>query len=278
MPQDCEKNRLVRFDLAQETVRDALEWDGSRPYGPATTLRQYIRQLAWHLSIDGWITGPDYLKFNILHDSCGRICTLAKVMWSHPIISLVDRKGFGDFVPDLAVFHRVFHGLTEEAQHLVKLNIVGAFQTVARKAKWDESITDECELCGQTDTREHRLLHCHLLQDVRQNAQEACSVLQNERAAWIYLPMPRVHDQLTVFRAFVRSRETLQKYRLQGTVIWLSWGFLLMVLPSTEGTVVPELQLRRLCKISLLILNKSGKPLTFCPYSLRSFPNSMSLQ
>lgn len=205
MPQDCEKNRLVRFDLAQETVRDALEWDGSRPYGPATTLRQYIRQLAWHLSIDGWITGLDYLKFNILHDSCGRICTLAKVMWSHPIISLVDRKGFGDFVPDLAVFHRVFHGLTEEAQHLVKLNIVGAFQTVARKAKWDESITDECELCGQTDTREHRLLHCHLLQDVRQNAQEACSVLQNERAAWIYLPMPRVHDQLTVFRAFVRS-------------------------------------------------------------------------
>ena len=126
-------------------------------------------------------------------------------MWSHHILGMVDRKGFGDYMPDVAAFHRVFHGLSEDEQHLVKLNVVGAFQTAAQKAKWDEDTSDICELCGQSDTREHRLLSCLPLQDVRDGAKDACEKLQHVRQEWVYLPIPRAHDQLTVFRAFVMS-------------------------------------------------------------------------
>ena len=195
----------VQPELANETILDALSWTGSRPFGPATALRQYLKNLGWELKADGSVIGPDYICFNVLHDSCRRITKLARLMWSHHILGMVDRKGFGDHVPDVATFHRVFHGLTEEEQHLTKFNVVGAFQTAAQKAKWDEDMSDACELCGQPDTREHRLLSCPMLQEIRDGAQHACEVLQHERQEWVYLPIPRAHDQLTIFRAFVMS-------------------------------------------------------------------------
>ena len=195
----------VRPELASETVADALEWEGSRPFGPATALRQYLKQLGWNLQLDGTVTGPDHLQFNVFIDSCRRITKLAKLMWSHHILNMMDRKGVGDFLPDVALFHSVFQKLPQEKQQILKLNVVGAFQTAALKAKWDEDAVDECELCGASDTREHRLLECAPLQAVRDNAQEACRTLHNVRKEWIFLPIPRCHDELTVFRAFVNS-------------------------------------------------------------------------
>ena len=195
----------VKPELARETISDALAWDGSRPFGPATTLRQYLKQLGWILHPDGLITGPDYFQFNILHDSCRRITRLAKVMWSHHMLHLIDRKGIGDFIPDVALFHSVFQKMSQEKQQILKLNVVGAFQTAAQKAKWDEDQLDECELCGMTDTREHRLLECVPLQAVRDESPTACLTLQNLRKEWIYMPVPRCHDEFTVFRAFVNS-------------------------------------------------------------------------
>ena len=171
----------VKPELASETLDDALTWTGSRPYGPATALRQYLKNLGWELKSDGQVIGPDYISFNVLRDSCRRIIKMAKLMWSHHILGMVDRKGFGDYVPDVTTFHRVFHALSAEEQHLVKLNVVGAFQAAAQKAKWDEDVSDACELCGQSDTREHRLLSCLLLQEVRDGAMEACENLHNVR-------------------------------------------------------------------------------------------------
>lgn len=195
----------VKPDLARETIADALAWEGSRPFGPATALRQYLKQLGWNLQLNGLITGPGYLQFNVLHDSCRRITRLAKFMWSHHMLHLIDRKGVGEFIPDVALFHSVFQKLPQEKQQILKLNVVGAFQAAAQKAKWDEDAVDECGLCWASDTREHRLLECAPLQTVRDAAQEACVTLQNVRKEWIFLPIPRCHDELIVFRAFVNS-------------------------------------------------------------------------
>ena len=81
----------------------------------------------------------------------------------------------------------------------------------------------------------------------------------------------RVHDQLTVFRAFVRSVKPPEVQAPKNCDLTFL-RFLVMVLPSTEGTVVPELQLRRLCKISLLILNKSGQAADFLFLQPPQFP------
>ena len=121
------------------------------------------------------------------------------------MLHLIDRKGVGEFIPDVALFHSVFQKLPQEKQQILKLNVVGAFQTAAQKAKWDEDAVDECGLCWASDTREHRLLECAPLQTVRDAAQEACVTLQNVKKEWIFLPIPRCHDELIVFRAFVNS-------------------------------------------------------------------------
>lgn len=105
----------VKPELASETLDDALTWTGSRPYGPATALRQYLKNLGWELKSDGQVIGPDYISFNVLRDSCRRIIKMAKLMWSHDILGMVDRKGFGDYVPDVTTFHRVFHALSQRS-------------------------------------------------------------------------------------------------------------------------------------------------------------------
>ena len=69
------------------------------------------------------------------------------MMWSYHILCMTDRKGVGDFVPDTSVFHGVFHKMQDEDQNVIELNVAGAFQTAAQKAKWDEEMTDQCELC-----------------------------------------------------------------------------------------------------------------------------------
>ena len=87
----------VMPDFAKQTIVDAVSWTGSRPFGPATAFRQYVRQIGWHLDEDGTISGPDFMAFNVLTDSCKRISRMIKTMWHQHILTLCDRKGIGDF-------------------------------------------------------------------------------------------------------------------------------------------------------------------------------------
>ena len=58
---------------------------------------------------------------------------------------------------------RFFSQLSDEEQQLIKLNVVGGFQTEQRKSNWDADTKGECVFCGQADTRQHRLLECPFL-------------------------------------------------------------------------------------------------------------------
>ena len=86
-------------DLAKQTIKDAVSWTGSRPFGPATAFRQYVRKIGWHLEEDGTISGPDFMAFNVLTDSCKRISRMMRTMWHQHLLTLCDRKGIGDFFP-----------------------------------------------------------------------------------------------------------------------------------------------------------------------------------
>lgn len=195
----------VMPDLAKQTIKDAVSWTGSRPFGPATAFRQYVRKIGWHLEEDGTISGPDFMAFNVLTDSCKRISRMMRTMWHQHLLTLCDRKGIGDFFPDVTSFHRVFHGFDDLQQNLLKLNVVGGFQTQSQKAKWDDETKEACELCNADDTREHRLLHCPALKDVRDVMVEQCNVLENCRQEWIYLPIPRKHPDASLLRAFFQT-------------------------------------------------------------------------
>eukprot|EP00435_Cladocopium_sp_Y103_P004600 s2444_g1.t1 len=126
-------------------------------------------------------------------------------MWNYRLLQMVDRKGMGDYVPDTMVFHKVFSKFNDAEQNLLKLNVVGGFQTGSQKAKWNDDNDQACELCGEVDDRSHRLLHCAPLKQARDDAQDACVVLNDTRPEWIYMPIPRLHDKVLLLRAFLKT-------------------------------------------------------------------------
>jgi hypothetical protein len=190
--------------VAKKTVETAVSYDGSRPFGPATAFKHYLTQAGFELCADGTIVGPDHLTCNILCDPTKRIVLALKQMWTYHVISSMNRKGVGDFLVDFPLANRVFTNLDEETQQLVKLNVVGGFQTQSMKAKWDKDIDDKCIFCGMPDTREHRMLECLVGADIRNEFHHVCTMLRDTRPEWIFLPLPRQHEMCLLLRAYIK--------------------------------------------------------------------------
>ena len=66
--------------LAKDTVKTAVELVGTKPFGPATTVKNYLSQTGWSLVVDGTLDGPDYLQCNLLSDSCKYISETVRFM------------------------------------------------------------------------------------------------------------------------------------------------------------------------------------------------------
>ena len=58
----------VQPECAIETIKRAVDFEGKRSYGPATTLRLYLNHVSWELQYDGTILGPEFQHCNILTD------------------------------------------------------------------------------------------------------------------------------------------------------------------------------------------------------------------
>ena len=194
----------VQRELAVQTVAFAVSYSGSRPYGPASALKHYLNQVDWHLDIHGNVTGPEHYGCNILNDSIKKIVNTFRSMWVYNIVWSMDRKGIGDFLPDPRCGLSVFSALSDDMQQIIKLNIVGGYQTKSMKAKWDKETDDSCVFCGLCDTREHRLLHCDIGQPIRETFPDAITTLTEQRPEWIYIPLPRQHDMAILLRAYLK--------------------------------------------------------------------------
>ena len=194
----------VQHDLAVETVQNAATYDGSRPFGPATSFRHYLNQVGWELNANGIVSGPDHLQFDVLKDPIKKIINTCREMWNHHIIASMDRKGIGDFLLDSRLSLRVFAKCTESVQQLTKMNVVGGFQTQSMKAIWDKETSEKCVFCGECDTRDHRLLHCPLGTEIRSQYPDVIEVLHNMRPEWIYMPLPRQHEMAILIRAYTK--------------------------------------------------------------------------
>lgn len=116
----------------------------------------------------------------------------------------MDRKGVGDFLLDPRLALRVFAKCSEETQQLIKLNVVGGFQTQSMKAMWDKETSEKCPFCGECDTREHRPLQCTIGAEIRSQFPDVVDVLQNLRPEWIYMPLPRQHEMSILIRAYTK--------------------------------------------------------------------------
>ena len=206
----CQCARIIRrlantaHEVAVNTVKAMVEYSGSRPFGPASTFKVYLNQVGWTIEANGDIAGPDHFRCNMLKDHCTKIVNVFKQMLTFSILTLTDRKGVGDFLPDPALSIRFFSKLQDDEQQLVKLNVAGGYQTDSMKAKRDDKVNGNCDLCGLLDTREHRLLECEAMTEVRKEWEEVCQTVPQSRPGWVYLPIPRQHPDALLLRAWTQ--------------------------------------------------------------------------
>lgn len=182
----------LQKEVAQQTIKTAFDYTGSRPYGPATALRCYLNHVGWSLQLDGTVTGPEDISCNLMEDSTKFIVWTFNRMWDLHLVLTSERKGMGNFHLDTQLGTKQFALLSDEDQQLIKLNVVGGFQTDKRKAGWTEDVEGSCIFCGQADTRSHRLLECEYFKNLRDQNQEACSILTDIREEWVFFTTSQI--------------------------------------------------------------------------------------
>ena len=89
--------------------------------------------------------------------------------WAHQVVEgSCHRNGLHEgLLPDPAATGKLLKLLTHQESLVIARHIAGGFQSGAAKSIWEPEVSDRCQLCGQLDTKEHRILHCPATQGIR---------------------------------------------------------------------------------------------------------------
>ena len=184
-------------DLAARFMTLVQTFNHSKPYGPASAFKRYCSNIGWTISSDGSLECTPVFKCNILHDPLPIILDTMSRAWPAVLIANIDRKGVGDYSPDLRISHRVFQAFSEDDQKLLSYFFLGSFQVCSIKANWKSDEVPDCPLCKMPDTRPHRYfryLECNALSHIRDKFQDAIKILSTDRPEWMYIPLARAAD------------------------------------------------------------------------------------
>ena len=191
--------------LQLNIVGMAASFEGSRPFGPASTLRRYLDHLGLTISGDGFITGPDFMTFNVLHDLVSALVSGITKFWPHFLFASISRKGVGDYLPHYSLTSRVFSSFSASDQAILARNMLGGFQTAGIQTKWDKDTSPICSLCNKEDSRTHCSLECEATADVRHRHPEAIKILTDIRPEWSFIPLARSHPDQILQKVFVHT-------------------------------------------------------------------------
>ena len=208
----CNMARLIRRlydrspELAAKFLQLSFDFQGSRPFGPATAFNKYCSLVGWQFTADGTLQCSTALKCHLFNDPLPNILRTLRRAWPMVLIQNVDRKGVGDYIPNLELTQKVFSAFSDDDQKLLSFYFLGSFQVSTIKAKWNADEVPECPLCGLPDTRPHRYLECEAFSLLRTQFSDAVGILASERNEWMYIPLARAaEDQelaLTVRNTF----------------------------------------------------------------------------
>ena len=191
-------------DDAMSIIHLACQFEGTRSFGPSSTLKKYLSIMGWQIHPDASMTGPENFRISLVDDSCSRICSTFNLAWPHFLVSNLTRKGTGDFIPHHSLTAHVLSGFPPDEQALLIRNIVGGFQTAATQKHWDADTPISCKLCGMDDSRSHRCLECTHLMEVRNRHPDALNILNFERPDWVFIPLAH-SSEVVIQRAFLQT-------------------------------------------------------------------------
>eukprot|EP00438_Fugacium_kawagutii_P034424 Skav211615 [mRNA] locus=scaffold3083:321931:335851:- [translate_table: standard] len=187
----CQLRRLAFIDapLARQFIQMATRDEAVRFFGPAGSFRKYCDLVGLHITSEGGLIGAPFLQCDLLQDSMKCIKETLRSWWPRFLVNHIERKGIGEVHLHPRQTAKCFAKLSDPEQKLLLHNMLGAFQSEAIKAKWDCHSDGLCPLCGQADSRDHRILSCEALHPIRDAHPEALHVLTSMRPDWIYFPL-----------------------------------------------------------------------------------------
>ncbi len=136
--------------------------------GPASCLKYYLSQIGWAIGRDGSILTSNANTFSLIDSSLQDLIQAARLAWTHDLLQMhTDRVALRGLPAICRCSTRQVLGkFSPTEQSLLLKEISGSFQTRCQQASWDSSVDGNCLMCGQPDTREHRIFECPVFSDL----------------------------------------------------------------------------------------------------------------
>ena len=178
-------------------------------FGPGTALRSTFGRLGWTISPDGVFRGPGHVRFHVRFSSPKQISAAIEAGWGGQVQGVCsDRVGLQSIgVPDRGVTQSIFKGLRAWEQAIVARHVTGAFMSNAEKSTWSRVVEEHCPLCGQRDTKGHRIFDCPALQHVRNDHTDLLAEVARSFPSWVHLLAADEHEDVMILRLITATRK-----------------------------------------------------------------------
>ena len=172
----------VQPEEAAKVLDLLVEGDFKSPFGPASALWILLSRNGWVVCADGLVKGPDHWIFS-LKTSCSKAIKRAlQGAWAVTVQEACShRVGLSHMRPpckDLTT--AVLSRFAPWQQLILARHMSGAFMSGAEKSTWSSQVSQECQLCGELDTKHHRLYTCPALATVREAHLDILGVSERE--------------------------------------------------------------------------------------------------
>ncbi len=182
--------------------------------GPASALNLYLAKVAWQCDKTGTLHTDGFYKLHLVTSNLDTITTALEESWMEHISHMVSRQGLRNMpMINRTKTLRTFATLPEKQQKCIALEMVGCHMLAKQKSHFVENHTDQCSLCGKTETHRHDLLECDATQETRSQFPNVCSRLEEQ-------------DPVRMLAPFVFQQPVLSMHRLihqqmvEGEVSW----------------------------------------------------------
>ena len=162
----------------------------------------------WTVSEDGWFKGPGHCSFNVKTSTPAAISRAVVQSWGEAVQQACNhRTGLHRMpVPQRDSTIRVLRCFKPCEQLMLARHVSGGFMSQAEKHSWNAEVSAECPLCGETDTKYHRLYECMPLATAREPYHDLLQAVKRHRPWWPHMFMASEHADAAMFRLISNSR------------------------------------------------------------------------
>ena len=200
----------VMPDIALTVLRNAAEGGAlNAVYGPASAMFVMFSRNDWCILPTGEFKGPGHAWFSV-RSSCMR--AISKAILSAWAISVqaacVHRNGLHD-MPVMCREGSV-HNLRKFRpweQVVLSRHMCGAFMSQAERKTWSTDTSEVCCLCGEKDTKAHRLFECEPLACIREPFLEVLREVRRFRPWWVHMLAASEYEDEPMFRLMSTTRK-----------------------------------------------------------------------